>query len=51
MLFLCLLDHLLTDIYEAIDCSQVTLVALLNVSAAFDTVHHAVLLYFFCSLW
>jgi exonuclease III len=39
-----LLVRLLSDIYGAIDQSQVTLLALFDVSAAFDTVDHAILL-------
>src|SRR3984885_8230076 len=40
-----LLLHLLADIYNAIDRSQVTLLALYDVSAAFDTVDHDILLH------
>src|SRR6218665_3652457 len=36
--------RLLSDIYEAIDRSQLTLLALFDVSAAFDTVDHEILL-------
>jgi hypothetical protein len=50
MPFPCLLDDLLSDIYGAVDLSQVTLVALFNVCAASDTVDHNILVYFFCSL-
>ena len=39
-----LLVRLLSDIYGAIDKSQVTLLALFDVSAAFDTVDHEILL-------
>src|SRR6218665_2162672 len=39
-----LLLRLLSDIYEAVDCSQLTLLALFDVSAAFDTVDHKILL-------
>ena len=39
-----LLVRLLSDIYGAIDRSQVTLLALFDVSAAFDTVDHDILL-------
>src|SRR5688572_25129091 len=42
-----LLVRLLSDIYGAIDRSQVTLLALLDVSAAFDTVDHDILLQHF----
>src|ERR1043165_10206371 len=38
-----LLLHLLSDIYGAIDRSQLTLLALFDVSAAFDTVDHEIL--------
>src|SRR6218665_1040982 len=36
--------HLLSDIYGAVDSSQLTLLALFDVSAAFDTVDHEILL-------
>jgi len=36
--------HLLSDIYGAIYSSQLTLLALFDVSAAFDTVDHEILL-------
>src|SRR6218665_3769127 len=39
-----LLFHLLSDIYGAVDSSQLTLLALFDVSAAFDTVDHEILL-------
>ena len=39
-----LLLRLLSDVYAAIDSSQVTLLALFDVSAAFDTVDHEILL-------
>src|SRR6218665_1812116 len=39
-----LLLHLLSDIYGAVDDSQLTLLALFDVSAAFDTVDHEILL-------
>ena len=39
-----LLLRLLSDIYEAVDSSQLTLLALFDVSAAFDTVDHKILL-------
>ena len=39
-----LLLRLLSDIYGAIDRSQLTLLALFDVSAAFDTVDHEILL-------
>ncbi|PGH37691.1 MAG: hypothetical protein CRN43_19655, partial [Candidatus Nephrothrix sp. EaCA] len=39
-----LLVRLLSDIYGAIDKSEVTLLALFDVSAAFDTVDHQILL-------
>ena len=39
-----LLMHLLSDLYGAIDRSEVTLLALFDVSAAFDTVDHDILL-------
>src|SRR6218665_4004080 len=39
-----LLLHLLSDIYGAVDSSQLTLLALFDVSAAFDTVDHEILL-------
>src|SRR6218665_372972 len=37
-----LLLHLLSDIYRAVDSSQLTQLALLDVSAAFDTVDHEI---------
>src|SRR6218665_954323 len=47
-----LLVRLLSDIYGAIDRSEVTLLALFNVSAAFDTVDHQILLQrLFWSFW
>src|SRR6218665_1752377 len=39
-----LLLRLLSDVYAAIDSSQLTLLALFDVSAAFDTVDHEILL-------
>src|SRR6218665_2753967 len=39
-----LLLHLLSDIYGAVDSSQLTLLALFDVSAAFDTFDHEILL-------
>src|SRR6218665_724226 len=39
-----LLLHLLSDIYEAVDSSKLTLLALFDVSAAFDTVNHEILI-------
>ena len=36
--------RVLSDIYSAIDQDQVSLLALLDVSAAFDTVDHGILL-------
>src|SRR6218665_1248089 len=39
-----LLLRLLSDVYAAIDSSQLTLLALFDVSAAFDTVNHEILL-------
>src|SRR6218665_3285507 len=36
--------RLLSDVYAAIDSSQLTLLALFDVSAAFDTVDHEILL-------
>src|ERR1700735_2971972 len=42
--FSALLLRLLSDIYGAIDRSQLTLLALFDVGAAFDTVDHEILL-------
>src|SRR6218665_3089411 len=39
-----LLVHFLPDFYGAMDCGQITLLALFDVSAAFDSVDHSILL-------
>src|SRR6218665_2059584 len=39
-----LLVHLLSDFHGAVDCGQITLLALFDVSAAFDSVDHSILL-------
>lgn len=45
-----ILLSLLSDMYGAIDKSQVKLVALLDISAAFDTVNHDILCHVYHSL-